>query len=206
MNIGTSAKDADMCDWYNEGNNSPGMWSPPSNQRGPTDVEEVEDEETQDMHMTVECTQGARHEAPLYLWAGFESAVRQFPAAAEDRDGGWVPSKREQGGCAEYGANAAPQIGTSEGPQHATLNLNFSPGRVKDSNAVRVRGESAEGRNSVVNIGGQRRGTGRGTTRARRPAPVDPRFHSTASTPTSSPVDTCVLLFNFVSMQEHGKV
>ena len=208
LNIATSAEEGDTCDWYNEGNTSPAMWSPPGKQRGPLDVEEVDtqDEETQDMHMSIKCTQGAPREGPVSLWAGFESTVRLVAADAEDGGSGWVASRRERGGSGEYGPDAGPQIGTSEGRQHATFNLNFSPGRVRVAHAMHGRGESAAGKNSVVNTGGQMRGRGRGNARVRRPPAVDPRYHSTASTQTSRPTATCVLLLSFVSMEEHGEV
>ena len=131
-------------------------------------------------------------------------------AAANDGHDGWVRSKRERGVCVEYGTNVGLQIGTSEGTKHAILNLNFSPWRVKEADAMHGRGDRAEQKNNVVNTGGQRRGsgrgTGRGTTRIRRPPLVVPRFHSTASTRTSSPARKCILLLSFVSMQSYGKV
>ena len=84
INIGGLADDSGTCDWYNEQNTSPFPWSPPWKQRRTNDAEE----ETQNMEVVVDCTQGGAPEAALSLWTDFASTVREVPASDDDENAG----------------------------------------------------------------------------------------------------------------------
>ena len=88
INIGSSADDSGTGDWYNEQNTSPGPWSPPGKQRRTNNAEEEAEEETQNMELAVDCTQGAAAEAALSLWVDFTSIVNEVPVSDDDGDGG----------------------------------------------------------------------------------------------------------------------
>ena len=144
------------------------------------DVDELQ-EESQSLEMTCPSTQFLTPGASRSMWKDFTDAVRDWPAPSSDgcdRGEGWVSAKRGRGTSPEYGQERA-NAGKSSGlTSHATLNLNVSPD-VHLAEVTMPGGGDADGNKahaSTTRHGS--RGGGRGTARAKRPAAVEPSYHS----------------------------
>ena len=103
-----------------------------------------------------------------------------------------MQARREVNRCKEIEVSRGPVLLSAAATGHATLNLNFPPDTRTGADTMRAMGRVAGNNVSVANIVGTSkvlgRGTGRGIGRVRRPPPVDPRYHTSASLQTSIPL------------------
>ena len=156
------------------------------------------------MELAVDCMQGGAVEAVLSLWADFTSIVSEVPTSDDDGDGGWVQTRREVNSCKEIEASKGPVLQSAAATGHATLNLNLPPERRIGAKTVQAMRGVALNNISVVNMAGSSRGLGRGTGRGighvRRPPPVDPRYHTSASLQTWIPLPQVSIAIRCVCM------
>jgi hypothetical protein len=118
------------------------------------------------------------------MWADFTDAVRDWPAPTVEAIGrgeGWVSAKRGRGLSPEHRKEQRRGGKDLDVGGHSTLNLNLSPEFHTATEMPQGIGRDAPSKNSTAtnNFGGK--GSGRGTTRARRPPAVQPRYHSPVS-------------------------
>ena len=157
------------------------LCSPPCPQTlGSMDVDELQ-EESQSVEMTCPSTQ-LRTPGPLRcMWNDFTDVVRDWPAPTSDGSGrgeGWVSAKRGRGTSPEYGQEKANGGKKSGLISHASLNLNVSPDQHLAEVTMPRRGDDDGNKFHASTTGHGSRGGGRGTARAKRPAAVEPRYHS----------------------------
>ena len=189
-NLSSSPEHDDAGGWYEQQNTSPGICSPPGKQRRTYDVADVGDESEQQEELTIRGTQGQSQGPGRTLWADFRNAVREFPAdaaGAGSGGGGWVLPGRTNEIRSDCIAEGGTQGGNGRPTTSTTLNLNLSPEKLYAGREVHGNARSMPTRGNAGTSRGRSRGTGRGAGRIKRPPPVDPRFHSSASTLNPKP-------------------
>ena len=147
---------------------------------GTMDVDELP-EESQSVEMSCPSTQLPTSGPVRTMWKDFTNVVREWPAptAVGFAGGeGWVSAKRGRGTSPEYGQDSSNRGKESGMQSHASLNLNISPDRHVVE--VTMAGKGDDGGNKGIDTTSRygTKGRGRGTARARRPAAVQPRYHS----------------------------
>jgi hypothetical protein len=156
--------------------------------------QDVGDDETQQMEMTIDGPQVSAQAPPSSTWSDYRTAVRDLPnhvGKGGDSDVGWVRSKRARDILADFNADREASMSEAENIEAVNLNLNLSPESLEAPGAMRGTWKEALG----IDIPGTSRGgkgAGRGKGRATRPPAIDYNFRSEASVAHMLPGHPCI--------------
>jgi hypothetical protein len=170
--------------WFPKAGTSRGYESPIRYQNVGADEEETQDIGSHQMELAFQCTQTGTQAPGPSMWSDRTTTVtdNQSPGYVGGHNSpGCVRSKRARASSSGVGHLDITDTRAEELAHHGDLNLNLSPdrtGATEDSQGMR--GNDARPARGPGSRGGGR-GGGRSGGRGKRPPPVQPRYHTTAS-------------------------
>ena len=171
-------------EWGYESVPSPDMGSPPCQQARMSIEMEPLEEESQQFEMSCQSTQMPTPATAPTMWTDFATAVRDWRAPTVVEVGGregWVSAKKGRWDLTVHGKENVNPVGAQMVEEHGNLNLNLLPEKEGPPAITRGMGDVATDARITSARKNVASGAWRGTTVGRRPAAVQPRFHTTVS-------------------------
>lgn len=178
--IAASPEEEGVSDWEAEYAAALGQSHPRGIMPRPDSHDDVAEEESQQLALSCPSAQPRTPSSGTKMWTDFKTVVTKWPAPAAEGNGrpdGWVSAKRGRGTSPECEEDMMETANGTFVDDSPTLNLNEPPEKHALNATGRGRG-AVPGNSGALNNKRGGRGSGRGTARGRRPAPVQPRFHA----------------------------